>query len=509
MNKREIYFHHLPHLLLVCGIFQSFLPFAVYVITFSNPFPKLNPSKKQKSNILLKLNSTRGLRRDIIRDSADTINLVNDPVHDTLQELPREVERLGRHEIGSRDGAEDDDVAIDTLIAHDADGAGRVDSRVRLRDLIVQTRLADLGNENVVGLARDAHLLLGDLAEDAHGDTRAREGVAHDELLVDAEGAAELADLVLVKGAEGLDELQALAVGHALGQAADVVVGLDGGGGALEGQRLDHVRVQGALQEEADLGALAGLLGGLLDLLGLGLEHVDELAADELALLLRVVQALETLEEVLGGVDDGQVDAQVLLEVALDLLALVEAHDAVVDEHGPEAVADGLLHQLGGDGGVDTTGNGAENLALGPDEGADAGNLLVQEAVHGPVLGALADADGEVLEQLRAVLRVGHLGVELQTVDGLGLVRDGGVLGVVGDGDGVEALGQGAELVAVGHPHAHGVLEAVEEAVDVGVVTLEGLQVGVAVLAVNAGDDVLGAGAPGDLLHAVCDECQW
>lgn len=454
---------------------------------------------------LLKLNSARRLAGNVISDSAHTVDLVDDSVHDALEEVPREVEGLSRHEVRGRHRAQDDNVAVDALVAHDTHSTARINCRVRLRNLVVQAGLADLRNENVIGLAGNAHLLLRHLTQNADGNAGTGEGVAHDEFLVDAEGAAELADFVLVQGAERLDELETLAVGHALGQTADVVVGLDGGRGALEGERLDDVWVQGTLQEEADLGALAGLGGGLLDLLGLGLEHVNELAADELALLLGIVETLEALEEVLGGVDDGQVDAQVLLEVALDLLALVQAHDAVVDEHGPEAVADGLLHQLGGDGGVNTARDGAKDLALGADEVADAGNFLVEEARHGPVLGAAANVDGEVLEQLGAVLRVGDLGVELETVDGLGLVRNGGILGVVGNSDRVEALGQGAELVTVRHPHAHGVLETGEEAVDVSVVALEGLQVGVAVLAVNAGNDVLGAGAPGDLLHAICE----
>ncbi len=47
---------------------------------------------------------------------------------------------------------------------------------------------------------------------------------------------------------------------------------------------------------------------------------------------------------------------------------------------------------------------------------------------------------------------VGDLGVELDGVDGLLAVADGGVLGVLGSGDGVEAIGELGELVTVGHP---------------------------------------------------------
>jgi hypothetical protein len=51
-------------------------------------------------------------------------------------------------------------------------------------------------------------------------------------------------------------------------------------------------------------------------------------STDDLALLLRLVNALEAAKEELGTVDDGQVDTEVLVEGLLDLLALVEAHDA-------------------------------------------------------------------------------------------------------------------------------------------------------------------------------------
>src|ERR1700757_3787449 len=70
-----------------------------------------------------------------------------------------------------------------------------------------------------------------------------------------------------------------------IGEPAHVVVGLDvRGAGAAAG--LDHVRVQGALDEEfARLAVLAGLGG---DLPGGALEGADELPADDFPLLLRV-----------------------------------------------------------------------------------------------------------------------------------------------------------------------------------------------------------------------------
>jgi hypothetical protein len=95
--------------------------------------------------------------------------------------------------------------------------------------------------------------------------------VAIDHLVGQAQRDAQLADFVLEQLAQRLEQLEV----EGFGQAADVVVALDGVGLAgLGAGRLDHVRVDGALGQP--LGA--GQLGGF------GLEDLDELAADDLAL---------------------------------------------------------------------------------------------------------------------------------------------------------------------------------------------------------------------------------
>ena len=47
--------------------------------------------------------------------------------------------------------------------------------------LVVKTSLLDHGDEDVVGLAGNLHALLGNVTEDANGNTGAREGVAVDQ----------------------------------------------------------------------------------------------------------------------------------------------------------------------------------------------------------------------------------------------------------------------------------------------------------------------------------------
>ena len=132
-----------------------------------------------------------------------------------------------------------------------------------LPQLPVQPGLADLVLEDRVGLAQDLEPLARRLAaDDPDRQARPRERLAPDEPLGQAELGADRPDLVLEQRAQRLDQLEL----EVIGQPADVVVGLDRGrAGAAAG--LDHVGVQGPLDEELDVVELRGLL----------LEHPDEL----------------------------------------------------------------------------------------------------------------------------------------------------------------------------------------------------------------------------------------
>ena len=214
-----------------------------------------------------------------------------------------------------------------------------------------------------------------------------------------AELLADQAHLVLEQRAQRLDQLELQVVG----QAADVVVRLDvGGAGPAAG--LDDVGVERALHEERDLVAL---LGRGAEHLGLGgLEDPDELAADDLALLLGVADPGERVEEALLGVDDVQVDAGGGDEVALDLLGLALAQQPVVDEDAGQPVADGALDEGGRDRGVDAAGEAADRRAGVADLVADPLDLLLDDVDHGPGLPAAGDLVEEVLEHPLTVLGV-------------------------------------------------------------------------------------------------------
>ena len=95
---------------------------------------------------------------------------------------------------------------------------GHSQSGVRLANLVVKTSLPDRADEDlgnvsfpfsdkpgigvsityVVRLPRHLHPLIRNVAQNPDGDTRAGEGVPHDQLLVDAELAPKLTNLIPV-----------------------------------------------------------------------------------------------------------------------------------------------------------------------------------------------------------------------------------------------------------------------------------------------------------------------
>ena len=193
-----------------------------------------------------------------------------------------------------------------------------------------------------------------------------------DDRLGQPELGADPAHLVLEQRPQRLDQLEL----EVVRQAADVVVALDRGrAGAAAG--LDDVRVERALHEEADARSLRGDLGRR------GLEHPDELPADDLALGLGVGDARERGEEPVGGVDGVQARARGGHEVALHLRALARPQQPVVDEHAGQPIADGPLDERGRHRGVDAAGQPADRPPVA-DLGAHGLDRLVDDRRGGP-----------------------------------------------------------------------------------------------------------------------------
>ncbi len=152
------------------------------------------------------------------------------------------------------------------------------------------------------------------------------------------------------------------------------------------------------------------------DLLGLRVEHVDEQTADGLALHFGIGDAFELAEERLRCIHMHQRDVVVVAEQVDDGLGLVLAQHAVIDEYASELIADRLVDQHSGHGRVDAAGETADHLALA-DLRADLLDGFLAERAHGPVAGEAGDVAHEVADQLRAVGRMRHFGVELHRVE--------------------------------------------------------------------------------------------
>ena len=383
--------------------------------------------------------------------------MVDDVGRHLCHKLVGQVRPVGRHGVGAGHGAQCHGTLVSALVAHHAHALYGQKHHARLPNLVVKALLAAFrvggfpfaqpADKDVVGILQHAHLLGRDVAENTHCQAGTGEGVARNEMLGHSELAAHAAHFVLKEPFERFAELQV----HLLGQAAHVVVALDDF--ARDVEAFDAVGVDGALRQPFGIGDFAGL----------GVEHVHEALADNLALALRLGHAGEFGEELLGSVHADNVEAEALV-VAHHVAELVLAQHAVVNEDTGEAVADGAVEEHGGHGTVHAA-RETEDYAVVAKLGFKFIDCCLHERGGAPVLSAAADAYHEVAQQEAALQAVEHLGVELHAPQLLAFSLIGGVDDLFCRGDGAEALGEGGDGVAVAHPYLRVVGKALEERV--------------------------------------------
>src|SRR5205085_8741342 len=186
---------------------------------------------------------------DLECNSVDGRDLVDDPARDRLQEIVRKTRPVGGHRVLGGDGSDDDRVGVRALVALDTDRTNRREHREALPKLVVETRTADLIEQDRVSLPEGLEPLARDLADDPDREAGTGERMPPDHPLRQPELLADSAHLVLEQEAERLDELHV----HLLRQTADAVVRLELGGAALASARLDHGRAEAACDEILDL----------------------------------------------------------------------------------------------------------------------------------------------------------------------------------------------------------------------------------------------------------------
>ena len=109
----------------------------------------------------------------------------------------------------------------------------------------------------------------------------------------------------------------------------------------------------------------------------------------------------------------------------LDLLDFALAQQAVVHEHAGELVADGLVYQSGGHGGINAAGQAADHLGVA-DLLADLLDLILDNRGGIPVVGQRGATVQEVFDKLLAKRGVLDFRVPLHTIELAGFVRHGG-----------------------------------------------------------------------------------
>ena len=132
-----------------------------------------------------------------------------------------------------------------------------------------------------------------------------------------------------------------------------------------------------------------------VQLAGLFLEDADELRADDLALLLRVGDARQLVQEAVDGVHIDQIGVHLVPEDLDDLLRLALAQQTVVDMDAGQLLADGLDEQRRHDGGVHAAGQRQQDLLV-PHLRADQFDLVGDEVLHIPVGLGMANAEDEI-----------------------------------------------------------------------------------------------------------------
>ena len=222
------------------------------------------------------------------------------------------------------------------------------------------------------------------------------------------------------------------------------MVALDHGGFAAQ-TALHHVGVDGALCKEVYLA----------DLLGFFLEHADELFADDLALALRLGDALQLAEVAVAGIHTDEVDIEAVgiarAKDRADLFLFVLTQQTVIHEHAGQLLADGLGQHSGQHGGIHAAGQGAQHLALA-DALPQSLDIVLHKGIHLPVAGAAADVVHEVAQHLLALGGVQHLRVELYGVQTLFGIFNGCHRAVCGVGSDLEAGSRLLDVVIVAHP---------------------------------------------------------
>ena len=151
------------------------------------------------------------------------------------------------------------------------------------------------------------------------------------------------------------------------------MVTLDHARGAVQATAFDHIGIERALHEELCV----------RDSTRVFLEDAHEELSDRLALGFGLGDSPQLVEEAAPRIDVDEFDSHVALERLDHLRAFVLAHEARVDVHARQLLADRLVHKRCRNGRVDSTGKTADRPLIA-DLRANGGDLLLDDRRHRP-----------------------------------------------------------------------------------------------------------------------------
>jgi hypothetical protein len=108
---------------------------------------------------LFPLDGRRRLGRDVVNDTVDVLDFVDDPVGDFLQYIERNSCPVGGHSIDGGYGPDAHSMGLSTSVTHDTDALHVRQRREILPDFAVKARFGNLVAQDRVGFAHDRKLL--------------------------------------------------------------------------------------------------------------------------------------------------------------------------------------------------------------------------------------------------------------------------------------------------------------------------------------------------------------
>ena len=137
----------------------------------------------------------------------------------------------------------------------------------------------------------------------------------------------------------------------------------------LDADAFRDIGIDGSLREESDIILLAGFF----------LKDADKLGSDDLALLLRITDAGQLIQEAVHGIHIDQVGVHLITEDFDHLFGLTFAKETMIDMNGDQLPADCPDEQRSHNRAVHTAGERQQDFFVA-DLGTDRFHLLIDES---------------------------------------------------------------------------------------------------------------------------------